>query len=50
MKMLLTNNSRKMAGLPLHRKKDKRKRFFTRCNADEVIDAFLDYCNLENAK
>ena len=50
MKMLLTNNSRKMAGLPLHRKKDKRKRFFTRCNADEVIDAFLDYCNLEDAK
>lgn len=45
MKMLLTNNSRKMAGLPLHRKKDKRKRFFTRYDADEVIEAFLNYCN-----
>ena len=45
MKMLLSNNSRKMAGLPLHRKKDKRKRSFTRCEADETIKAFLDYCN-----
>lgn len=45
MKMLLSNNSRKMAGVPLHRKKDKRKRFFTRCEADETIKAFLEYCN-----
>ena len=45
MKMLLSNNSRKMAGLPLHRKKNKKKRFFTRCEACETIGAFLDYCN-----
>lgn len=47
MKMLLSNNSRKMVGLPLHRKKDKKKRFFTRCEADETINAFLDYCERE---
>ena len=45
MEMLLTNNSRKMAGLPLHRKTNKRKRYFTRCEAMETIGAFLDYCN-----
>ena len=45
MQMLLTNNSRKMAGLPLHRKTNKRKRYFTRCEAMETIGAFLDYCN-----
>lgn len=44
MKMLLSNNSRKMAGLPLHRK-IRKKRFFTRCEADETIKAFLNYCN-----
>ena len=44
-KMLLTNNDRKMHGLPLHRKKNKRKRCYTRCEAIETIDAFLDYCN-----
>lgn len=43
--MLLRNNQRKMAGLPLHRKKDSRKRFYTRNEASEAIDAFLDYCN-----
>lgn len=45
MNMLLTNNSRKMAGLPLHRKSDKRKRYFTRCEAMETVGAFLDYVN-----
>ena len=45
MKMLLSNNSRKMAGLRLYRKKDKKKRFFTRCEADETIKAFLDFLN-----
>lgn len=45
MKMKFTNNSRKMAGLPLRRKKDKQKRFYTRCEAIETIEAFLDYCN-----
>ena len=43
MKMLLTNNSRKMNGLPLHRKKNKKKRYFTRCEAMETFVAFLDY-------
>lgn len=45
MKMLLYNNCRKYAGLPLHRKKNKRKRSFTRCEADETIIAFINYCN-----
>lgn len=43
--MLLTNNQRKMHGLPLWRKKNKRKRYYTRCEADETISAFLAYCN-----
>ena len=43
--MLLTNNQRKMAGLPLHRKLNGNKRYKTRCEASEAIDAFLDYCN-----
>lgn len=45
MQMLLTNNSRKMHGLPLWRKKNKRKRYYTRCEFDESISAFLNYCN-----
>ena len=44
-KMLLTNNSRKMNGLPLHRKKNKKKRYLTRCEATETVNAFIDYCN-----
>lgn len=43
--MLCHNNQRKMAGLPLLRKKDKRKRYYTRCAADEAVDSFLEYCN-----
>lgn len=42
--MLLTNNQRKMHGLPLWRKKNKKKRYYTRCEVSETIDAFLDYC------
>lgn len=45
MKMLLTNNARKMAGLPLWRKKNKSKRFYTRCEAMETVGAFLNWCN-----
>lgn len=45
MKMLLSNNSRKLTGVPLWRKKNKKKRFYTRCNAMEAVGAFLDYCN-----
>ncbi len=44
-KILLKNNERKMAGLPLHRKKNKGRRSWTRCEAEETIEAFLDYCN-----
>ena len=40
---LPTNNSRRMHGLPLHRKTDKRKRYYTRCKAAEVVSALLDY-------
>lgn len=43
--MLLTNNQRKMHGLPMRRKRDKRKRFYTRCEADETIKAFVEWCN-----
>lgn len=45
--MLLTNNQRKMRGLPMWRKKNRKKRFYTRCEADEAVTAFLDYCNQE---
>lgn len=41
--LLLSNNARKMHGLPLHRKKDKRKRFYTRCKAKEEFDAIYDW-------
>lgn len=34
--MLLTNNQRKMHGLPLWRKKNRKKRLYTRCEADET--------------
>lgn len=45
--MLLTNNQRKMHGLPLWRKKSRKKRAYTRCETDETITAFIDYCNQE---
>lgn len=44
-KILYTNNARKRAGVPLRRKKDKRKRAYTRNRADEDIEAFLDWVN-----
>lgn len=44
-KMLLRNNERKMFGLPLHRKKSKGRRYRTRCEVIETINAFLDYCD-----
>lgn len=43
--MLLTNNQRKMHGVPMRRKSDKRKQFYTRCEADETIKAFVEWCN-----
>lgn len=44
-KMLFTNNSRKMAGIPLRRKKDKRKRVYTRNRAEEDTEALIDWLN-----
>ena len=44
-KYYATNNSRKMAGLPLRRKASAGKRYKTRCEAIEAIAAFLDYTN-----
>lgn len=41
--MLLYNNQRKMQGISLHRKKDKRKRKYTRNEADECLIAFIEY-------
>lgn len=42
--MLLTNNIRKMHNIPLIRKTNKRKRFYTRNKSNETINAFLNYC------
>lgn len=44
-KMYFTNNARKMDGIPLRRKKDRRKRVYTRNRSDEDIQAFVDYCD-----
>ena len=41
--MLFTNNSRKMAGIPLRRKKNKKKRIYTRNRACEDLEALEDY-------
>lgn len=43
--MLLSNNSRRMHGLPTHRKLNAHKRFYTRNEPTETIRAFLDYCD-----
>ena len=43
--MLLYNNQRKMNGKPMWRKKNRKKRIYTRNEADETITAFLEYCN-----
>lgn len=44
-KILFTNNSRKLAGLPLRRKKNEKKRNFTRFECDEALDALFDFWN-----
>jgi len=49
-KYYATNNSRKMAGLPLRRKANSGKRYKTRCEAAEAIAAFLDLCDGTPAK
>ncbi len=43
MKILFTNNVRKMAGLPVRRKKDSKKRCHTRNSADEAIESLMEY-------
>lgn len=40
-----SNNSRKMHGLPLRRKHNKRKRFYTRCEVMEAVEDFLNFCD-----
>lgn len=40
---LFTNNARKLAGRPLRRKKDKRKRFYTRNVSDEDFSAWYEW-------
>lgn len=40
-----TNNYRKMHGWPMWRKKDKRKRHFTRFECEETLDAFCRCMN-----
>ena len=44
-KMYFTNNERKMVGLPMYRKKNRKRRFYTRCEATETISEFIEYCN-----
>lgn len=43
--MLITKNQRKMHGLPLCRKKNGKKRMYTRCYGDETNMAIIEYCN-----
>ena len=43
--MLFYNNQRKMYGKPMWRKKNRKKRIYTRNEADKTITAFLEYCN-----
>lgn len=44
---LFTNNARKMAGRPLRRKKDKRKRFYTRHVTNEDFSAWYEWISGE---
>ena len=41
-KICFTNNDRKLHGLPMRRKVDKRKRVYTRNKSDEDFNAFYD--------
>lgn len=45
---LFTNNSRKMHGIPLRRKADKHKRFYTRCQSWEDFCAWYECINDTN--
>lgn len=40
---LFENNARKLAGRPLRRKKDKRKRFYTRHAPNEDFNAWYEW-------
>lgn len=42
---IFSNNSRKIHGIPLRRKGNAKKRLFTRCEAMEATEDFLNYCN-----
>lgn len=43
MNIFFTNNSRKYHGLPLRRKLNRKKRFYTRNECDESMCALFDY-------
>lgn len=45
MSLFLSNNGRKRASFPLHRKGSKRKCYFANCEVDEIIEAFLNHCD-----
>lgn len=47
---LFTNNARKLAGRPLRRKKDKRRRFYTRHMTDEDFEAWHEWISGEGAE
>lgn len=43
-KIYSTNNSRRMAGVPLRRKKNPGRRYLSRIQRVETLDAFVNYC------
>lgn len=45
MKFYFSNNAKKLHHIPMLRKKNKKKRFYTRCEASETIDEFLIVCS-----
>lgn len=48
--MLLTNNSRKMAGVPMRRKMDRRRRFYTRNRSEEAVRELVKWWNRDEVK
>ena len=44
-KPIFSNNDRKRHGIPLHRKTDRRRRYFTRNEPTETTNAFIDWTN-----
>ena len=42
---LFYNNQRRRAGMKPHRKANRKKKFFTRCEAIESVNALIDFWN-----